>query len=254
MIIAHISDTHIAVDLPDADRRRQNLERTIAHINDLDPQPDAIVHTGDVTQHGRPEEYRIAEAVLAKARAPFYIVPGNRDNKTNLREAFSAHGFFPAGSGFLQYAVESHPVRIFVLDTIAADSNKGDFCPERVQLLIEMADADTTRPIAAFTHHPPFDIPEGPERLHYKDYEAMGRLTAALEHSGRVAGVFSGHIHRAIAGYAGTVRASVTPCIATPLRWGTYPERMKTLPIYHLHQFQPDGGFSTQSRVVHANQ
>lgn len=252
MIIAHISDTHIAVDLPDADRRLQNLEQTIAHINGLDPLPDAIVHTGDLTQHGRPEEYRLAEAALAKARAPFYLVPGNRDNRANLRAAFASRGFFPAaGSTFLQYVVERHPVRLFVLDTIG-DTNKGDYCPDRVRHLIEMADADATRPIAAFTHHPPFDVPEGPERLHYKDHDAMGRLTLALAHSGRVAGVFSGHVHRAVAGHAGTIRASVTPCIATPLRWGTYPEYMKTLPVYHLHQFQADGGFSTQSRVVHA--
>lgn len=251
MIIAHISDTHIAVDLPDADRRLRNLEQTIADINALDQPPDAIVHTGDLTQHGRPEEYRIAEAALAKAKAPFYLVQGNRDNKANMRAAFAARGFFPADSPFLQYAVERHPVRIFVLDTIG-DGNKGDYCQERVRHLIEMADADTTRPIAAFTHHPPFDVPEGPESLHYKDYDAMGRLTQALAHSGRVAGVFSGHIHRAVAGHAGKVRASVTPCIATPLRWGTYPEYMKTLPVYHLHQFEPDGGFSTQSRVVHA--
>lgn len=251
MIIAHISDTHIAVDLPDADRRRQDLERTIADINRLDPLPDAIVHTGDLTQHGRPDEYRIAAGALALARAPFYLVPGNRDDKTNMRAAFSERGFFPEGSPFLQYAVERHPVRILVLDTIG-DTNKGEYCPERVRHLTEMTDADSTRPIAAFTHHPPFEIPEGPERLHYKDHDAMGRLTRALEHSGRVAGVFSGHIHRAIAGHAGAVRASVTPCIATPLRWGTYPEHMKTLPVYHVHQFQPDGGFSTQSRVVRA--
>lgn len=249
MIIAQISDTHIAVDLPDADRRLRNLEETIADINTLDPQPDAIVHTGDLTQFGQPEESRIAAAALAKAKAPFYLVPGNRDNKANLRAAFSSRGFFPEGSPFLQYAVEDHPVRIFVLDTIG-DSNKGEFCPERVQHLIEMADADTRRPIAAFTHHPPFDVPEGPERLHYKDYDAMGRLTSALQYSGRVVGVFSGHIHRAVAGYAGTVRASVMPCIATPLRWGDYPEHMKQLPVYHLHRFESDGSFSTQSRVV----
>lgn len=251
MIIAHISDTHIAADLPDADRRRQNLEQTIVDINRLDPQPDAIVLTGDLTQHGRPDEYKIAAAALAAARAPFYLVPGNRDNKDNLREAFASRGFFPAGSPFLQYAVERHPVRILVLDTIG-DTNKGDYCAERTRHLIEMTDADAARPIAAFTHHPPFDIPEGPERLHYKDYDTMARLTQALARSGRVAGVFSGHIHRAVAGYAGTVRASVAPCIATPLRWGEYPAHMKTLPVYHLHQFEPEGGFSTQSRVVRA--
>lgn len=69
MIIAQISDTHIAMDLADSNVRRQDLERTIADINELDPLPDAIVHTGDIAQHGRLEEYQIVEAALAKACA-----------------------------------------------------------------------------------------------------------------------------------------------------------------------------------------
>lgn len=250
MIIAQISDTHIAVDLPDADVRRQDLERTIADINELDPLPDAIVHTGDITQHGRLEEYHLVEAALAKARAPFYLVPGNKDDRTNLRDAFSSCGVFPSGSGFLQYAVEDHPVRIFVLDTVAADSNKGDYCDVRVRHLMAMADTDQTKPIAAFTHHPPFEVPAGPERLHYKDHAAMARLCEALEHSERVVGVFSGHIHRPVNGYVGNIRASVVPCVATLLRKGDYPIQMKTRPVYHVHRFNPEWGFASETRIV----
>ena len=46
MIIAHISDTHIALDTPDAERRIRDFEDTIADINELDPAPDVIVHSG----------------------------------------------------------------------------------------------------------------------------------------------------------------------------------------------------------------
>ncbi|MGC1316465.1 MAG: hypothetical protein WA866_07475 [Pseudolabrys sp.] len=44
MIIAQISDTHIALDTPDADERIEDFERTIAALNVLDPTPDVIVH------------------------------------------------------------------------------------------------------------------------------------------------------------------------------------------------------------------
>ena len=252
MIIAQISDTHIATDLPDAEVRRRDLERAIADINQLDPVPDAIVHTGDIAQHGRPQEYRAVEAALAQARMPFYLVAGNKDDRAKLRAAFSAYGFFPAASPFLQYAVEAHPVRIVVLDTIATDSNKGDFCADRVRHLIGMIDGGDTRPIAVFTHHPPFEVTVGPERLHYKDEEAMARLATALQHSGRVAGIFSGHVHRSTTGFAGRVPASVGHCLATPLRKGPYPAQMQTQPVYHLHRFAPDGSFSTETRIVRA--
>src|SRR5215831_20022727 len=39
MIIAQISDTHIALDTPDADRRIRDFALTIADINGLDPPP-----------------------------------------------------------------------------------------------------------------------------------------------------------------------------------------------------------------------
>jgi len=251
MIIAQISDTHIAVDLPDADVRRQDLERTIADINELDPLPDVIVHTGDIAQHGRLEEYQIVEAALAKARVPFYLVPGNKDDRTHLCEAFSAYGFFPM-SGFLQYAVEGHPMRLFVLDTIASDSNKGDYCDERVRHLRAMADADRAKPIAVFTHHPPFEVPVGPEPIHYKDRATMSRLREGLQHCQRIVGVFSGHVHRPATGHVGTIRASVGPCTATPLRRGDYPNRMSTRPVYHVHRFDPGWGFATETRIVGA--
>lgn len=252
MIIAQISDTHIAVDLPDAERRRRDLERTIADINELDPLPDIIVHTGDITQHGAPEEYRIVEGTLRKARAPFVLVPGNKDNKTNLRAAFSTYGFFPEAGEFLQYSIERFPVRIFAVDTVTPGFNKGDYCIVRAKHLIAMAEADPTRPIAAFTHHPPFVVLVGPDRLHYRNLGAMSRLDDALRHSGRIAGIFSGHVHRSTRGYVGDIPASVVQCIATPLRKGEYPEYMKTRPVYHVHRFDPEFGFSTQTRIVPA--
>jgi Icc protein len=250
MIVAQISDTHIAVDLPDSEIRKSDLERTIADINSLEPLPDAIVHTGDITQHGAPEEYRIVEEAISRARMPFFLVPGNKDNKSNLRAAFSAYGFFPAEGKFLQYAVEEFPIRLLVVDTVTPGINKGDYCEERVRRLIELTDADKTKPIAAFTHHPPFVVLVGPDALHYKDLIALSRLDGALQRSNRVTGIFSGHVHRSTRGYVGNIPASIVQCIATPLRKGEYPEQMKSRPVYHLHEFDADGNFVTQTRIV----
>ena len=52
MIIAQISDTHLTLDTPDADRRMYDFASTIADINALDPAPDVIVHTGDIVHNG----------------------------------------------------------------------------------------------------------------------------------------------------------------------------------------------------------
>jgi 3',5'-cyclic-AMP phosphodiesterase len=250
MIIAQISDTHIDLDTPDAAQRIRDFALTIADINALDPAPDVIVHTGDLVHNGRQDEYAQAAATLAKARAPVYVLVGNKDNRVNLRGAFSAGGYLAPDSDFIDYAIDDYPVRLIALDTLSAGSNKGNFCPERVRRLIELIDAETSKPIAVFTHHPPFEVPVGPDPIHFETREIMSRLRRALQHSGRVVAVFSGHVHRAAAGYVASIPATVMPCIATTLRKGEYPAQMKMCPVYQVHRFDPVWGFATETRIV----
>lgn len=250
MIIAQISDTHIALDAPDADQRASDLAHTITDINALDPAPDLIIHTGDIAQSGRPGEYALAVSTLANADMPVYVAVGNRDNKVNLREAFSTFGYLASDSDFIDYAVEDYPVRLVALDTVSSVSNKGDFCAERMRRLINLIDAETTKPIAVFMHHPPFVVAVGPDPLHFATQEAMSRLQQALQHSGRVIAIFAGHVHRSTLGYVGSIPAAVMPCIATTLRKGEYSAHMRSRPIYHLHRFDPACGFVTEARIV----
>jgi 3',5'-cyclic-AMP phosphodiesterase len=251
MIIAQISDTHIALDTPDAEQGLRDLAATVADINTLDPAPAAIVHTGDIVHNGRPVEYARAVAVLAAARAPVYVVAGNKDDRRNLRAAFFSHRTLAGDeSDFVDYVIDDYPVRLIVLDTVNPASSKGDFCPARVRRLIDLIDAETTKPIAVFTHHPPFEVMAGPERLHFEAPETMARLCQALQHSGRVVAVFSGHVHRAASGHVGRIPASVVPCTATTRRYGAYPPHMTTCPVYQVHRFDPVWGFASETRIV----
>jgi 3',5'-cyclic AMP phosphodiesterase CpdA len=250
MIIAQISDTHLALDTPDADRRMRDFARTIADINALDPAPDLIVHTGDIVHNGLPDEYAQATALLAKARPPVYVLPGNRDDRTNLRAAFSARGYLAGCSEFIDYAVEDYPVRLVALDTLNPGRNRGDFSPGQARRFLEWIDAEPDKPIAVFTHHPPFEVTVGPDRFHFETMESMVLLRDALQHGERVIAVFSGHVHRGSSGQVGRIPASVVPAIATTLRKGEYPMPMNTRPVYHLHRFDPVWGFVTASRVV----
>lgn len=250
MIIAQISDTHIALDTPDAGQRIRDFERTMADIDTLAPRPDVIVHTGDIVHNGRLDEYVRAKAILAAACAPVYVLAGNKDSRENLRTAFAADGYLTSDSEFIDYAVEDYPVRLIALDTQSVDGNKGDFCPARVNRLTDMIDADGAKPIAIFTHHPPFEVMVGPDRLHFETPEIMARLRHALQLSGRVICIFSGHVHRAAEGHVGTIPAIVMPSIATTLRRGDYPAQMKTRPIYFVHRFDPVWGFATETRIV----
>jgi 3',5'-cyclic AMP phosphodiesterase CpdA len=223
---------------------------TVADINALSPAPDAIVHTGDIVHNGRQDEYAEAVRILAQARAPVYVIPGNKDDRVNLRAAFSPRGYLKPGSDFIAYAIEDYPVRLIAVDTLKAGSNKGDFCPVRARLLIESIDAETKKPIAVFAHHPPFEVKVGPDPFNFETPEMMERLRRALQHSGRVVAVFCGHVHRGTAGHIASIPAIVMPCIATTLRKGEYPPHMKARPVYYLHRFDPVWGLITEARIV----
>lgn len=249
MIIAQISDTHIALDTPDADRRRDDFERTIADINALDPQPDVVIHTGDIVHNGRADEYAVAASILAGLKAPVYVIPGNKDERANLRAAFAGTYLAP-GSDFIDYAVEDFPVRLIALDTLDPAGNKGDFSPERIEKLTRWLDADTARPAAVFCHHPPFAVSVGPVAINFTRPEIMEALASALQRPGQVTGIFCGHVHRAFKGHAGKIPAIVMPSIATTLRYGDYPPELKSCPLYYIHRFDGHGKFTTEARIV----
>ena len=258
MIIAQISDTHITINAPDADQRMRDFALTVADINALDPAPDAIVHSGDIVHGGKPDEYARVAAILANARAPVYLVPGNRDDKANLRAAFPASGYLTPVSGFadsdfIDYAIEDYPVRLIAFDTASSASNKGNFGPERAGRLARLIGAETTKPIAVFMHHPPFEVTVGPDRLHFQAPEMVTQLGQILLKSGRVIAVFSGHVHRACEGRIGNIRAMVAPCTATTRRYGDYPPRMQQRPVYQLHRYDPTWGFVSETRIVAAD-
>jgi 3',5'-cyclic AMP phosphodiesterase CpdA len=228
----------------------RDFEGTIADINALDPAPDVIVHTGDIVDNGQRDEYAQAAALLAKARVPVYVLPGNKDSRANLRAAFSAAGYFTPGHAFIDYAIEDYPVRLIALDTLREGHGRGDFRREQAELLTELIDAEPHKPIAVFTHHPAFEVTVGPDRFHFETMESMTRLREALQRCERVIGVFSGHVHRGTSGQIGRIPASVVPCIATTLRKGEYPPAMRTRPVYHLHRFDSAWGFASESRIV----
>ncbi len=250
MIIAQVSDTHLTLDAPDSQQRIRDFEATIADINALGEAPDAIVHTGDIVHNGRAEEYAVAAAILAKARAPVFVLAGNKDNRANLRAAFAGSGTISTDSAFIDYSVERFEVRLIAVDTLNTRSNKGDFCEERAHRLVRMIDAETSKPIAVFAHHPPFAVTVGPDPINFETPEMMQRLARAVQHSGRVAAVISGHVHRGTMGQVGAIPATVMPATATPLRKGEYPAHLRARPVYHLHRLDRHGGFTTASRIV----
>src|SRR6187551_2297151 len=99
MLIAQISDMHVKPPGEMLYKRIDTagfLERAVAHILALYPQPDVVLATGDLVDGGKAEEYTLLRRLLAPLPMPVYLIPGNHDAREALRDAFADKGFFPA--------------------------------------------------------------------------------------------------------------------------------------------------------------
>lgn len=72
-VIAHISDLHISKTSFD----EEIFMEAVSEINDL--QPDMIILTGDITDHGYYKEFEQATRYLGMFEPPLFAVPGNHD-------------------------------------------------------------------------------------------------------------------------------------------------------------------------------
>src|SRR5215831_14302117 len=113
MLIAQITDTHISTPGSRNDthfRTAEHLERAVRHVNGLAPRPDVLLATGDLVERGQIDEYGRLRELLQPLHMPVYLIPGNHDDRENLRRVFDTHRYLPRDGSFLQYVVDDWPV------------------------------------------------------------------------------------------------------------------------------------------------
>src|SRR5262249_31314915 len=133
------------------------LRRAIDLINRLDPAPDLVLATGDLTDTGKPGDYAALRDILSALEKPCYLIPGNHDSRRDLRRAFPAQPFPPDGD-FLHYAIEDFALRILMLDTLVPGTDGGALCTKRLAWLEAQLVAGNRRPTLIAMHHPPVAI------------------------------------------------------------------------------------------------
>lgn len=217
MLLCQITDPHLVpegrlaygrVDTPGL------LERCVRKVMALPRRPDAVVLTGDLTDHATAEEYGLLRELLRPLSMPVFLAVGNHDDRDALQRAFPEQAHLRGEDGFVQYAVEGFEVRLVVLDTLVPRAPGGELCARRLGWL-DRTLAQSDRPTIVAQHHPPFVT-----GMSFMDQMTLVRPweeAAVVARHGQVERVISGHYHRTIhAGFAGTT-ASVCPSCAHQL-------------------------------------
>lgn len=239
MLICQISDMHVVregtlaygkVDTP------RMLERCVRQIRALPRRPDLLVATGDLTDHGAPEEYGLLAELLAPLAMPIYLLPGNHDDRRALQAAFPDHAHLRGPDGFVQYAVDAGPLRLVVLDTVVPGHEGGALCARRLGWL-DRTLAEDARPTIVAQHHPPFET-----GLAVMDAQSLADPQAEAAVIGRhphVERIISGHYHRTVhARFAGTIAsacASTAQQLVLDLNPGAELRLTYEPPSFQLH-------------------
>jgi 3',5'-cyclic-AMP phosphodiesterase len=251
-LIAQISDTHLMdVDPGDvrAPKRIEWLRRCVRDINGLNPRPDAVIHTGDISQHGSHAEYILAREILADLKMPLYVTPGNRDSRTELRKVFSQDGYIQPGSKFVQYAVDVGNIYLVAIDSVCEGSRAGELCDERLGVLDEMLSEKPNSPTVLFMHHPPFEVLTSNEPFQFGSRDVIEKFAGILRHHPQITQIFCGHAHRSFVSDFADTKALTVPSIAVDLRLDI-PETMDDTPVYQIHSLHPGDGFYSETRFV----
>ena len=213
MIIAQITDLHVVARNRLCYRRvptNAQLAQSIAHINILDPRPDAVIASGDLTDHGRAEEYDLLREILSDLIPPVFVIPGNHDRRDVLLKAFASEDYMPAPDApFVNYAIDRYPLRLIGLDTTVPEHHHGMMCEERLRWLDATLSARRDCPTLIFMHHPPFRT--GVQWMDASGLHGGRMMEEIVRRHRQVVRVACGHIHRPIyVAWAGTI-ASTSP-------------------------------------------
>lgn len=211
MLIAQVTDPHIKAEGQLAYRKvdtAENLRRCVRHLLRLETRPDVVLMTGDLTDFGRAEEYRLLRQLLAPIDMPVFVIPGNHDERENFRAAFSDHAYLPA-TGDLSYVIEDYPVRMIALDTTIPGEPGGRIEPHRLNWLDDQLGTKPDSPTLIFMHHPP--IFTGIRHMDVQNCENGDDLGRLLRKHPQVFQILCGHVHRPIHSQWCGVTVSIAP-------------------------------------------
>ena len=115
--IVQLSDPHVSFGPRDCGAA-EALERVVEIVLELEPAPDAILLTGDLTQDGREAEYARVRELVGAVGVPVHPIPGNHDDREALRSAFADHPQLSQADGRINYQATAGELRLLMLDSL----------------------------------------------------------------------------------------------------------------------------------------
>ena len=243
MRIAHISDLHIVADgatlgvAPMA----QNLARVVTDLNSV--KPDLVLVSGDIANTAQLAETRRAAYILNQLQMPYYVTPGNHDDRGVLWEAFGGQAVPAREIGHLSYALNAGGYRIIGLDSSDPEHRNGMICDSRASWLESQLAEFGETPTLIFMHHPPVKC--GVEETDNPPLKGAELLARVVSRHSQIERILCGHIHLPVQALWQGRQVCTAPSLGMRLRFDPNENKgsafFVTPPAYLLHLHNADG-------------
>lgn len=244
VLLAHVSDLH----LDGTARATERATRTVDYLRTLPQAPDALLVTGDITDHATAQEYQEA-ARLLDLPFPVLLCPGSHDDREALRKTML--GQEPSKEPFNRMH-DVADTAVLACDSTIPGQDGGHLEATTLVWINETLNAlpDHTPALLAL-HHPPV-------RIHHPLPDSMrldnpDDLAALLIAHPQVAGILVGHAHTGGATTFAGRPLLLAPGVTWTLRmpWEGEPAANRDQPPgVAFHVMGEDGRLTTHFRAV----
>lgn len=187
-----MSDTHILCENKSlyASSPAYKLTKAVESINKYQNDADFVVITGDLSNDGALESYKILKDIVDKLTIPYYLILGNHDNRENYLKVFNKQ---LTAQKFVHFSKIIDNSLLLFLDTLDPNSHSGYLCKSRLEWLENKLEENKNLPAYIFMHHPPIFV-------HHNFMDGMGlknkdEFWKIIGKSKNVKHIFFGHVH-----------------------------------------------------------
>jgi 3',5'-cyclic-AMP phosphodiesterase len=189
-----LSDSHIGFNKPPNADARATFREAISKVKALPVRPDFIIHTGDVSQLSRDDEFDDAQQMLKDTGLPVFFIPGEHDmlDPDGGKAFLSRFGKGTKGAGW--YSFDHRGVHFVALVNVAdlKPGGMGNLGTDQLKWLkTDLAGRPSSTPIVVFAHIPLWTV--------YADWgwgtDDSAEALKLLARFGSVT-ILNGHIHQ----------------------------------------------------------
>ena len=225
-------------------------ERALRAVGRL--RPDVVIITGDLTDCGLPAEYEVLHGLIRRLLpCPVHVIPGNHDRRAELLAGLPG---VPVQEGFIQYAVQTGPVRLVMLDTVVPGAGHGSLDGGRLDWLDRTLAEDPHTPTLIGMHHPPFVC--GIAHMDAINLHGSDAFAATVARHAQVRRIVCGHHHRPVVAQVAHAIASISPSVAHQVELDLSPAAPAGFvlepPAFQIHTWSATAGFVSHTALVEA--